>query len=417
MIDSSYQTHFPVATLSEGAPIEFNVTASPEDYIDLGRKDTANREAIEATQPMTTVNLLHSSLFQQVDVKLNDRLVTPSLNTYAYKAYMETLLSHGPDAKESWLSAAGWYGQAGDDPTVSNPHLDNDAAPLGVRQRGEMIAAGRDFQLSGRPSAAIFQQERYLVPGVNMHLKFIPSGRAFHLHYDSTVDDAGGNPQGHFVVVIKRAELRVRRVQINPDVQLQQLRDMENGKNALYPVRRGVVTTFTVGTGSQSFVQENVTQGQLPRRLFVAMVTNAAYNGDAASNPFRFQHFGLNYLTASALGKTYPSAPYKPDYGGRRYLACYTDLQRTLGSVNTNRGNGISYKDYLDGGHVVYGFDFTPDMSEGPHRDPPKSGSLRLEGHFDNALTAAINVIVYAEYDNLIQIDRARNVVADFAAS
>ena len=43
-------------------------------------------------------NWMHS-LFSQVDVSLNGTLVTPSTNTYAYRAYIETLLSHGAEAK------------------------------------------------------------------------------------------------------------------------------------------------------------------------------------------------------------------------------------------------------------------------------------------------------------------------------
>ena len=38
-------------------------------------------------------------LFSQVNVSLNECLVTPSLNTYPYQANMETLLSYGPAAK------------------------------------------------------------------------------------------------------------------------------------------------------------------------------------------------------------------------------------------------------------------------------------------------------------------------------
>ena len=49
------------------------------------------------------------SLFSQIDVSLNGTLVTPSTNTYAYRAYIETLLSHGAEAKNSQLTSALWY--------------------------------------------------------------------------------------------------------------------------------------------------------------------------------------------------------------------------------------------------------------------------------------------------------------------
>ena len=63
------------------------------------------------------------------------------------------------------------------------------------------------------------------------------------------------------------------------------------------------------------------------------------------------------------------------------------------------------------------GLDLTADMTEGARCNPVEYGSLRLEGHFEQALAAAVNVIFYAEYDNLLQIDRARNVVSDFASN
>ena len=416
-----FQTHFPVATLAAGAPIEFLVQASPEDYIDLGRTTlqvqlavrAADGAALNAAQKVAPVQHLFGALFQQIDVKLNDRLVTPSLNTCAYKSYMETLLSHGADAKKSWLSGEGWYGEADDNPEARDPHEADQG--LGVVQRWNMIANGRDFQLEGRPHVDIFQQERYLLPGVTMHLKFQTTPAAFHLMYHPN-DQLNGVNQGDFKTVIKRAVLKVRRVRCSPDLLLEHARLLESN-NALYPLRRGVVTTFTVAAGGQSFVKENLIQGQLPRRAFVAMVTNAAYNGATDASPFNFQHFRLNHLAASVGTETYPSQPFKPNFPHRLYAHVYTDLMRTIGSLGSSRGCGISYTDLIRGGHVIFGFDFTPDMAEGAHLDRVKYGSVRLEGQFGQQLADAVNVIVYAEYDNLLQIDRSRNFVADFAST
>jgi hypothetical protein len=39
-----------------------------------------------------------------------------------------------------------------------------------------------------------------------------------------------------------------------------------------------------------------------------------------------------------------------------------------------------------------------------------KQGNLRVEIHFAEALTATINVVLYAEFDNVIEIDRNRQV-------
>ena len=45
-------------------------------------------------------------MFQQVDVTLNETLVTASLNTYPYRAILETLYNYGSDTKDSHCTAA-----------------------------------------------------------------------------------------------------------------------------------------------------------------------------------------------------------------------------------------------------------------------------------------------------------------------
>jgi hypothetical protein len=41
---------------------------------------------------------------------------------------------------------------------------------------------------------------------------------------------------------------------------------------------------------------------------------------------------------------------------------------------------------------------------------------LRMEIHFAEALTATINMIMYAEFDNVIEIYRNRQVLFDYSA-
>ena len=102
-----------VSTLTDNGPIEFNTPGSGEDYIDLtntflqlGVKITAADGAnIADAAAIGPVNLLMHNLFSQVNVALNDKLVSSSTNTYAYRAYLETLLNYGKEAKESQLTS------------------------------------------------------------------------------------------------------------------------------------------------------------------------------------------------------------------------------------------------------------------------------------------------------------------------
>jgi hypothetical protein len=46
-----------------------------------------------------------------------------------------------------------------------------------------------------------------------------------------------------------------------------------------------------------------------------------------------------------------------------------------------------------------------------------KQGNLRVEIHFAEALAGIINVVLYAEFDNVIEIDRNRQVLFDYSSS
>jgi hypothetical protein len=45
-----------------------------------------------------------------------------------------------------------------------------------------------------------------------------------------------------------------------------------------------------------------------------------------------------------------------------------------------------------------------------------KQDNLRVEIHFAEALTETSNVVLYAEFDNVIEIDRNRQVLFDYSA-
>ena len=74
----------------------------------------------------------------------------------------------------------------------------------------------------------------------------------------------------------------------------------------------------------------------------------------------------------------------------------------------------IDYEDYK-GGYSFWGYDLTPDqVADQSHLHPIKTGNLRLEFQFAIALEQTINVIVYAEFDSLVEINGLREVVTDF---
>ena len=88
-----------------------------DEYIDLAntylfveaQKVADDDTALDAGTDVGPVNLWMHSLFSDVSVILNEKLVSPPTSVYPYRAYIGTLLSYGPAAKESQLTGVIWY--------------------------------------------------------------------------------------------------------------------------------------------------------------------------------------------------------------------------------------------------------------------------------------------------------------------
>jgi len=122
----------PIATISQGTPIEFSITGAGQDYLDLSNTQLyvraqivrANNEVIEAVDHVGPTNLFLHSLFSEVDITLNETLLTASNNIYAYRSYLETLLSYCTGAKTSQLTSALYYKDTASHFENANPHDD-----------------------------------------------------------------------------------------------------------------------------------------------------------------------------------------------------------------------------------------------------------------------------------------------------
>ena len=413
-IESSQWVEYrPITSLSDSSPIEFVITGSGEEYVDLSESylqvtakivqpgggdlvQTADGDGAVtgADAGVGPVNLWLHSLFSQVDVSLNERLVTPSMNTYPYRAYLETLLSYGPAAKESYLTAALWYKD-------SAKHMEDTQLNKGFKNRQSCTLGSKQVTMIGRPHLDLCCQDRLMLNGVDIKMRLVRSKDAFSL-------------MGEGRVKIEEVAFFVRKVKVDASVQLEHIRGMER-MTAKYPVSRVETKVFSIPKGNMMANQENLFLGQLPKRVVIGMVENKAFNGDKEMNPFNFRHFDVNYLAMHVDGKQIPAKPLTPDFTNALYTRSYASLFTGTGFMGHDRGNQITYDEYANG-FTLFAYDLTPDLDDGGHFHLVKQGNLRFELHFKTALPETINVIVYAEFDNVVEIDKARNVLFDYSA-
>ncbi len=101
----------PAATITEHGPIDFYVSGSGQDYVDLMhttlylrvRLLQRNGNVVAADARVGPINNFLHSLFSQVEVSLNGKIVGHANSLYPYRAMLETLLNYGPEASKGAL--------------------------------------------------------------------------------------------------------------------------------------------------------------------------------------------------------------------------------------------------------------------------------------------------------------------------
>jgi hypothetical protein len=281
-------------------------------------------------------------------------------------------------------------------------HMDDkDGDNKGLLTRQKATLASKQITMIGRPHLDLCFQDRLMLNGVDIKMRMVRSKDTFNLMGDGRVE-------------IKEAALFVRKVKVHPSVQLNHIKGLER-MTAKYPICRVETKVFSIPKGNMMGNQENLFLGQLPKRVVIGLVENKAFNGDKDKNPFNFNHFDINYLALNVAGKQVPAKPLQPDFNSDQYTRSYASLFSGTGYMGHDRGNQISREEFAKG-FTLFAFDLTPDQDEGGHFHLIKQGNLRLELHFKTALPETVNVIVYAEFDNVIEVDKARNVLFDYSA-
>ena len=145
------------------------------------------------------------------------------------------------------------------------------------------------------------------------------------------------------------------------------------------------------------------------------MTKNTAFVGTKNQNAFEMGHNNLNYISLETNGQSYPAQPLTPKFDDNvnNYIKSYMTLFTETGRIFDDNGNDITREGYRKG-YSLWAFDLSPDKEDGDHVHLIKEGNLRLDMKFDVALPDTVSVFVYAEFDNVIEIDRARNIVKDF---
>ena len=406
----------PLASVTDSGPIEFEFEGKRQEFLDLAHTLLyvkaqvlkLDGSAITDAEKVGPVNLFLHSLFTQLDITLNGRSISDGTNTYPYRAYLETLLSYGTEAKSTHLTASLFYKDTAGKMDEPDPTKTGNNVNQGLKKRTSFIKESSTVDLIGRVHGDIFNQEKFMLDGVKVRMKLHRSRNHFSLM------SAELNPV--YKVKINETTLKVRKVEISSPTYLGILGALKTS-TAKYPIKRSMIKIHTISAGTMSKNLDNVFRGRIPERIVVGIVDNDAFNGAYKKNPFNFQNYKLTSCGLIKNNEPLPGRPYQtnfPDDGPGEFITAFQSLLTDIGGGCYDHGNTISRDEYASG-YTLISFDTSPDLCQKTYLDPVTEGDIRLELQFGEALAQTVNVIIYAEFDQLIEINENREILHDFS--
>ena len=340
-------------------------------------------------------NALHS-VFSDVHVFINDKPTEGLGDTmYPYKSYIFNLFKYSRDAQIQQLFAEGFFRD-------DYRNMDT-VANTSFTIRKAWTAAGASKKFFGKLNCALFNQDKLLIPGVDLMVKLERAKDAFAIFNTN----AALKPK----VVIVEAILHLLTIKVNPGIFELHARVLAEGKPVIYNVNKTVIVTFPIRMGDKEFEKEDLFYGKVPKYLLMAMVSNTAFHGDYACNPFNFKNYNLISLMLTRDGERVPFEMFKPDFKNGNTLREYMSLFQSNNLLGKNAVLPITYDEFKTG-FTNFQWNLSDD-GKGMNSAPMQRANLKINFEFADALTEAIVVILYAIFDSTIEVYGNDQVIVD----
>ena len=392
----------PVGQISTGSTIEFNVTSTGSNYINLKKSrlqikckivklDGSDAPAVDKVAP---VNLTLSALWRQVDVLLQQKIISPDIGTaYPYKALLDVLLKNKDDTQ---LQSELFYKDTGEADAMDNTNP-VDGVNIGLLHRYVHSRGSRIFSLEGPLRVDICEQDRALLNGVPITVRLYPSSESFRL-----MDEE----EAKHKIIITDAVLNVCFVKINPEVIIAHDSALKIGA-ALYPINQSRIVTYSLPKGSYQYTADGIFNGEIPSNMVVGLVSSDAFAGSYAKNYGNFKHFNVNYLEFSIDGNSTPVSPFAPNYKDNHYTKEFLSLFNNRYPQTST--DAIIDRESYPQGYCLYAFNIG--QTDDDVTSQPRTGHTRLTVKFGEALKESATLIIYAKFPKVVKIDQSRTVL------
>jgi hypothetical protein len=407
------QIHPTTFNSSEG-PFEFYIPGS-NDYVFLPHTrlyiraqivkvgENGGLVALVPEDRCSVANLLPHTLFKQVDVEVGGVNTSSQDQLYAYKAYLETLLSYGnirscEDCDTGHLAACSHFFM---DKAGEFDDIDGD----GNEKRAVLVRGSRIFDFCIPIHADVMQSVRALPPNTSLKITLTRNPDVF------TILSAN---ETEYRIKLHTLKLFVRKIECDPALIKDYHANIQK-QPAMLPFTRSVIKKYLVAQNASNLTLSSVFRDNIPRQIVMMMVKQTRVDGRRNENPFYFQPFGVNYVNMKIDGQSFPPNPYQPDFERGLISRELRALYDNTGVHNSDGGFSISREMFMNG-YSIFAWDLTPDSCNGWHFHNAIGRGVDIDLAFEAPLQTTVNVLIYASFESSLFINKD-NVVTGYFPS
>ena len=337
--------------------------------------------ALDENDNVAYCNNFLSSLFSQVTVHFNSKLVYSADSNYHYKCLMEKLCTSQYASKDELFEVERTNGEpAGEDVTTRQLRTDQSAV----------------FEVSGPIYADVLQTSKYIPNGISIDIKLVKNNDKFFL---MSAQDAK-----EYKLEILDIYLVVNRVHLSPTVYNYITNNIAKTP-AILPYKSVQVRTFGIPSGSFTSVQERLFSGKLPSVVVFGLVSSQAYLGKQSKNGYNFKNFSTSKVTLSTDAISQTNNYIEFDFANSKYLEGFTKFSEAIG----NDKQLVLDRDTWLNGKVLHAFTLSPKASD-QTLPPARTGAVRLQIDFSAATAEAIIAVVLGVFDSALVVDNERDI-------
>jgi ribonucleoside-diphosphate reductase beta chain len=431
----------PLMTVTRDGPYTFRLF-SDSQFVDLSRtwfylvtslekKDangtwTAIDDTTDDDKRVGVINNFGSSFIKQLKININGVDVFNSGVLYAWRSYISHEYGISYDFRAGLSQAACYY----PDEDKGQADVDN----VGLKHRIKRFSNGThchtmaplDFDLAKQSNLMLNNTDIVFTiwPNSNDFLILAPDYMRPAIAAKGRVGEAGYTEAQAAQMVANSTTYRVKVhevklyctvVDVVQSLQNAIARQLETVP-AKYPVRKVELRNLYLNEG-RTEVTWNVFQSTIPRRLFVCLVRNDAYDGTQDRSPFNFEHGFLETIAVEVNNLVVPSVAYRFDFNNiadTNYIRAFVDLYTGLDLQEHEKEIQLTLKKFVNG-WAAWVFPLSSFLKDtGDSFELIRNGSTVIKAHFKQPIASpGLEMICFAEFDQIITINSDRILSTD----